>query len=159
MPRACALIGPLIALTIAWSAMADDASEFGRYRQEAEAGERTAYYPLAERYAEGRGVPRNPIEAYALAEIAEHFLLATEDSDQPRAVALKARLAAQMSADQIAAAHRRASEIRPDLERQRKLGEIRSRELGIVLLGLAFVAVIAASISLFLRRLMFRSVR
>lgn len=137
--------------------MAIDASEFDRYRREADAGERSAYYPLAELYAEGRGAPRNLIEAYALAEIAEHFLLATEDSDQPRAVTLKAHLAAQMSADRIEDALRRALEIRPDLERQRKLGDIRSRELTLLLMGFAVVALAAASVGLLVRRVIFRS--
>ncbi len=138
---------------------AADGGDLDRYRRAVDAHEPEAYYPLAEIYADGRGVARNPIEAYALAELAEHFLLVTEDADQPRAIALKTRLAARMTHDEISAALQRASILRPDLERQRNLGAVLAREIRDILVGLAFVALGATLLGLLLRHLMFRSAR
>jgi tetratricopeptide (TPR) repeat protein len=71
---------------------------------------------LAEMHAEGKGTERNPVEAYALAEVAEATLDNLSDGDQVQnARALKARLTNELPPDQIAQAIRRAHEIRPDL--------------------------------------------
>jgi tetratricopeptide (TPR) repeat protein len=96
---------------------------------------------LAEMHADGRGTERNPIEAYALAEVAEATLDNLSDGDRVQnARALKARLANELQPDEIAQAVRRAHEIRPDLAAVKA----RSNTVGLVF------AAIASAILIFL---------
>jgi TPR repeat protein len=81
------------------------------YKAAASQAYKYAYFPLAQLYAAGRGTARDPIEAYALLEIAE----ATIDSSQIKEPkALRSQLAAELSAEQISQAGKRAREMRPD---------------------------------------------
>ena len=71
---------------------------------------------LAELYASGTGVARDPVEAYALAVIAEAVL---DDSDMfgVRLAELKAALGKELSPTQMKVARLRAQAMRPDLRR------------------------------------------
>jgi Sel1 repeat len=83
----------------------------------AAAGQRSryAYLPRAELYAEGRGVERDPVEAYALAAIAEAVLDGSDFEPERQAGELKTRLAEELSPKSIRAALLHANVRRPDL--------------------------------------------
>jgi TPR repeat protein len=87
------------------------------YSAAAAQGHGDSYFELARLFAEGIGVSPNTVEAYALASIAE---VAVDPSEADRASQLKARLAQDLSSEQIKAAVLRANAIRPDLERTLK---------------------------------------
>jgi hypothetical protein len=138
------VLGFLIALASGAKAQApvELQTRFMKLSAAADQGEPEAYFPLAQMYADGQGTPRDLIEAYALAEIAETVLNLPEDSDQERALALKQQLATQMTPHQIELAHRRAHEGRPDLEQiqRRPVTDLKALLAvlgGAVLLGIA----------------------
>ena len=86
------------------------------YSAAAAQGGKSCYLPLAELYASGTGVARDPVEAYALAVIAEAIL---DDSDMfgVRLAELKAALGKELSPTQMKVARSRAQAMRPDLRR------------------------------------------
>ena len=103
------------------------------YSAAAAKGDKYSYIPLAELYASGTGVARDPVEAYALAAIAEVVL---DDSDLSgmRLAELKAGLGKELSAAQTKAASLRAQAMRPDLEQLRTAKERAKRLAPIALL-------------------------
>jgi Flp pilus assembly pilin Flp len=105
------------------------------YAAAAAQGYGDSYFDLARLYADGIGVSSDPVEAYALASLGE---ITVDASEAHRASELKARLRRSLSADQIAAAHRRAIAMRPDLRVQLdgdEFGLLLPLIAGLVLLG------------------------
>lgn len=97
-------------------------------------GDKYAPARLTRIYADGDGVPRDPVEAYAFAEVASYRIDQSEIAEVER---LKSELAAELGADEIRRARARAVEIDPALAAHY------SRLSGFALLGFAVLAVLA----------------
>jgi hypothetical protein len=124
----------------------DEQEAFRLYSALAARRQDGAYLRLAELHADGRGTERNPIKAYAFAEIAETVLDPLSDGDRvATARALKARLAQEMQPDGVDEAARMAREIRPDLDKVRATRD----QGGYVLLMIVGVILIAVIICVF----------
>ena len=86
------------------------------YSAQVAQGDKYSYLRLAELYASGTGVARDPVQAYALAAIAEVVL---DDSDLfgVRLAKMKAAVGRDLSPAQMKVASSRAQAMRPDLRR------------------------------------------
>jgi hypothetical protein len=90
-----------------------------RYRRAADERCDDAYLLVAKFQASGVGVPRDLVEAYALATIAETVLYEFDWFQYPYdldATALRISIAKELSESDIQAAVKRAHELRPDLD-------------------------------------------
>jgi TPR repeat protein len=74
-------------------------------------GERRVSLSLAEAYDQGKGVPRDAVEAYALATVAESAISSSDEDGRQQAAKLKARLSEELSPEREEQAARRAREI------------------------------------------------
>lgn len=78
-------------------------------------GDRHAYLPLAKLYASESGIDPDPIEAYALATIAEAILTDSDFEREGEARKLRARLTSELTSEDRQAGLLRAHQIRADL--------------------------------------------
>lgn len=97
-----------------------------------------AYIPLAELYEAGRGTDRDPIEAYALATIAE---VALDDSESGSATGMQDRLEKGLSSDEVAIALQRVRARYPQYD-ERVAAQTR-RSLFLLMPPFALLAVLA----------------
>jgi uncharacterized protein len=88
----------------------DDFIAIRWYRRAAEYGFLTAMLNLGDRYAEGRTVPQDYVQAHKWFNLAGSGAAASEEALRDRAIRARERVAAAMTAEQIAEAQRLARE-------------------------------------------------
>jgi uncharacterized protein len=88
----------------------DDFIALRWYRRAAEYGFLTAMLNLGDRYAEGRTVPQDYVQAHKWFNLAGSGAAASEEALRDRAIRARERVAAAMTAEQIAEAQRLARE-------------------------------------------------
>jgi TPR repeat protein len=119
--RSAELGNPSDQATLAWLLIngkgypLDEQEGFHWYRAAVAQRDVHSYLRLAELYAAGRGTVRDPVEAYALSEIAVAILTGSDQSDRDRARALRTKLASELSLGELERARERIRELRPGL--------------------------------------------